>query len=59
MLQGFFVLSLSTSINNNNKTLSTPSKWLTCNFSLSDPYNIQQKGNENIQTYQADVVILI
>ena len=31
----------------------------TCNFSLSYPYIIQLKGNENSQTYQVEVVVLI
>ena len=34
-------------------------KWLTCTFSLKYPYIIQQAGNENIQTYQVEVVISI
>ena len=34
-------------------------EWLTWNFSLDYPYIIQQTGNENIQTYQVEVVILI
>ena len=34
-------------------------KWLTHNFSLKYPNIIQQKGNENTQTYQVEVVILI
>ena len=34
-------------------------EWLTFNFSLSHPYNFQQTGNENSQTYQVEVVILI
>ena len=34
-------------------------KWLTWNFSLQYPYIIQQKGNENIPTYQVEAVILI
>ena len=34
-------------------------KWLTCTFSLKYPYIIQQAGNENIQTYQVEVVIFI
>ena len=29
--------------------------WLLCNFS---PYIIQQKGDENTQTYQEEVAIL-
>ena len=34
-------------------------KWLPCNFSLQHPYIIQQTGNENTQTYQVKVLILI
>ena len=34
-------------------------KWLTCNFSLQQPYIIQQTGDENTQTYQVEVAILI
>ena len=34
-------------------------QWLTCNFSLSYPYVIQQTGNENNQTDQEEVVKLI
>ena len=34
-------------------------KWFTCNFSLQYPYIIQQAGNENIQTNQVEVFILI
>ena len=34
-------------------------KWLTCNFSLWYPYITQQTGNENTQTHQVEVVILI
>ena len=34
-------------------------KWLTCNFSLTYPYIIKQKGNENTQTYQLDIIIWI
>ena len=34
-------------------------KWLTCNFSLKYPYNIQQADSEKIQTYQVEVVISI
>ena len=34
-------------------------KWWTCNFSLYHLYIIQQTGNENIQIYLVDVVILI
>ena len=33
--------------------------WLTCNFSLKYPITILQTGNENTQTYQVEVVILI
>ena len=33
-------------------------RW-TCNFSQRYPFFIQQKGNENIKTYQVEVVILI
>ena len=33
--------------------------WLTNNFSLQYPCTIQQTGNENIQMYQVEVVILI
>ena len=33
-------------------------KWLTCNFSLSYPYIIQQNVRENSQTYQVEVVVL-
>ena len=32
---------------------------LTSNFSLQYPYIIQQKWNENTQTYQVEVAILI
>ena len=32
---------------------------LTCNFSLEYPYLIQQIVNENTQTYQVEVLILI
>ena len=32
---------------------------LTCNFSLRYPYINQQTGNENTQTYQVEVFILI
>ena len=32
---------------------------LTCNFSLEYPYFIQQTVNENTQTYQVEVLILI
>ena len=34
-------------------------KWLTCNFSILRPYSIKQAVNENTQTYQEEVVILI
>ena len=34
-------------------------KWLTCNFSLQQPYIIQQRSDENTQTYQVEVAILI
>ena len=34
-------------------------KWLTRNLSPLYPYIIQQKDNENTQTYQVEVVILI
>ena len=34
-------------------------KWFTCNFSLQNPFIIQQTGNENTWTYQLEVVILI
>ena len=34
-------------------------KWLTCNFSLQQPYIIQQTSDENTQTYQLEVAILI
>ena len=34
-------------------------KWLIWSFSLQYPYITQQKGNENTQTYQLDVDILI
>ena len=30
-----------------------------CNLSLQYPYIIQQTGNENIQTYQVEVVAMI
>ena len=33
--------------------------WFTCNFSLQNPFIIQQTGNENTWTYQLEVVILI
>ena len=33
-------------------------KWSTCNFSLYYPYIIQQIGNENIQTYQVEVILI-
>ena len=35
--------------------------WSTCASILliSDAYNIQKTGNENTQTYQVDVVILL
>ena len=36
-----------------------PQKWLTCSFPLEYPYIIQQTGNENIQTYQVKVFILV
>ena len=39
--------------------LFDPQKWLTCKFSLWDPYNIQQTSNENTQSYKVEVVILI
>ena len=32
--------------------------WLTCNFSLEYPYIIQQTGNKNTQTNQAEDFIL-
>ena len=32
---------------------------ITVAFSLTVPYIIQQKGNENIQTYQVEAAILI
>ena len=34
-------------------------KWLKSNFSLQYPYIIQETGNENAQTYQVEVVVLI
>ena len=34
-------------------------KWLTSKFSLQYPYIIQETGNENTQTYQGEVVVLI
>ena len=34
-------------------------KWLTWNFSLQYPYIIQQRANENTQTYHVEVVVLI
>lgn len=33
--------------------------WLSCNFSLQNWYDIQPTSNENNQTYQVEVVILI
>ena len=32
--------------------------WFTCNFSLKYPYIIQQTGNKNTQTNQAEDFIL-
>ena len=34
-------------------------KWLPSNLSLQYPYIIQQTGNENTQTYQVEIVVLI
>ena len=34
-------------------------KWLTYNFLLLYPNIVQQTGNENIQIYQVEVVVLI
>ena len=34
-------------------------RWLKSNFSLKYPYIIQQTGDENTQTYQVEVVLLI
>ena len=34
-------------------------KWLKSNFSQQYPYIIQETGNENAQTYQVEVVVLI
>ena len=34
-------------------------RWLISNFSLQYPYIIQETGNENTQTYQVEVVVLI
>ena len=34
-------------------------KWLSYNLFLQYPYIIQWIGNENIETYQVEVVILI
>ena len=42
--------------------LPKPSKsqtWLICNFSLYHLFIIQQTGNENTQTYQIEVVLLM
>ena len=36
-----------------------PLNWSTFNFFLEYQYIIQQTGNENTQTYQVEVVILI
>ena len=33
--------------------------WSTCNFSQKHPFLIQQTGDENMQTNQAEFVILI
>ena len=33
--------------------------WLTSNFSLRYPYVIQLTGNENTQTYQVEVIIMM
>ena len=35
------------------------SEWFTSNFSLQYPYTIQQTSNENTQTYQLEVVIVM
>ena len=40
-------------------SLFNSQKWSTWNFSPLYPYIILQTGNENIQTNQVDVVILI
>ena len=42
-----------------NEILHCRKLWLTCDFSLYYPYIIQQTRNENTQTYQVEVVILI
>ena len=34
-------------------------RWLISNFSQQYPYIIQETGNENTQTYQVEVVVLI
>ena len=34
-------------------------KWLTCNLSLYYPYIIQNTGNENTDSHQVEIVILI
>ena len=34
-------------------------EWSTWNFSLQYPHIIQQTADENIQTYQVEVVVLI
>ena len=33
--------------------------WLACKFSLKYLYIVQQTGNDNTQSYQVEVVILI
>ena len=42
----------------NSWTLYLPN-WLICKFSLKYPYFIHQTGDDNTQTYQVEVVILI
>ena len=34
-------------------------KWLTCNFFLHYPYIIQKTGDENTESYQVEIIILL
>ena len=61
-VQSFFKKKITFFINTPRLRFSYPfnsQKWLKWNFFLQYSYIIQQKGNENIQTYQIEAAILI